>query len=505
MKILILTTIWKRIDIVKRFYNNLKSLQNHRNDIIIDVVSIVSEKEHFKLAKQYGFHVINCPNKPLGKKWNNGLFHVKNRKFDKLLILGSDNFINPKTLDLYFENKKEDIIAFSDLFLLNLQNKKVKYLNNFNTANKKIGAGMLIDYKIVKACDFKLWNDNKSISLDASLYKKVYSVFPNIRVKHISSDDGAFLCDIKNGVNIHKFESFKTKIYEVDFIKKYCDINTFTNIFNAKIMKKTKLIDIVIPYSTTFNTKENNDLKYALRSIDKNAVFDCRIIIIGDLPEFIDFYKKPDKTNAIKEIEYISHERKGGLQFANCLDVNTKMNKIILNDAISDDFIVSYDDILFTKKTEIEDLNNNYVLDSKKAKNVTNYVQLKRKTVAILVKNNFPYFNFETHLPRLINKSKMILIYKKFKPIANLLLHFTLYGNYFFGNKFPILVNKKSKIKAGFYGADNDFSYNHNQSKAKLKELIKKHQFCNFNDDSLSENLKKSIAEIFPNKISFEK
>jgi hypothetical protein len=70
----------------------------------------------------------------------------------------------------------------------------------------------------------------------------------------------------------------------------------------------------------------------------------------------------------------------------------------------------------------------------------------------------------------------------------------------------PIIVNKKSKIKAGFYGLDDEFSYSSNtKSVSVLKTLVKKHKFLNHTDAGLSQNLQKVIHELFITKTQFEK
>jgi hypothetical protein len=503
MIISILTTIFKRKEITLRFLNHLKCLQEYRDDITIDVTCVISEDSYYDIIKSFGFNIVIHPNKPLGKKWNAGLKFLKTRRFDKLLILGSDDFINLKSLDLYYIKRKASIIVFSDLFLFETNSNKVKYLDNFIYPRRVIGAGMLIDEKIVKKCDYKLWNSELNQTLDTSLIKRINSFYKNIKLSYISIKDGAFICDVKNGRNIHGFNSFKLyETLDIEFMKKNTDVITFNNITNMNKLGKTLNMDVVIPYITS----KNEELRYALRSINRNAEFKCRIVIIGNKPDFIKYGKNVVENCSIQEIVFVPSTRNGGFQFANCSDANIKMNSILLNNDISDNFIITYDDIYFIKKISLLDLQKKYILQSKELKIDSNYRKLKALTMNLLAKQNLPFFNFETHLPRFINKAKMKIIYNKFKPLKNLLLHFTLYGNFFLKNYMPIIVNKKSKIKAGFYGFDDEFSYNSNtKSVSVLKTLVKKHKFLNHNDNGLSANLQKVIHELFITKTQFEK
>jgi FkbM family methyltransferase len=274
-------------------------------------------------------------------------------------------------------------------------------------------------------------------------------------------------------------------------------VTNLVNSINWKIMKANRKIDVVIPYIASKGTFD--ELKYALRSIEQNLDADFRVVIIGDCPEWI------NREN----VNYIPHIRDNVAVMTNCYDANNKMNKLLTNTDISEDFIVTYDDIYFLKKTTIDDINKFYAIKNGGDSTASStWKELLNNTFAQLKSKNLTQFNFETHLPRFINKKKMTEVYQLFRPIRHRLLHYTLYYNYFLADNFPVCISKENgqfpEIKAGFYGVDDDFSLDSKKSPSELVEMLINYQFLNHDDAGLSDNLVKIIKKLFPNKSKFE-
>jgi FkbM family methyltransferase len=275
---------------------------------------------------------------------------------------------------------------------------------------------------------------------------------------------------------------------------------TVTNIVNSinwKIMKANRKIDVIIPFIATKG--KFDELKYALRSIEQNLDADFRVVIIGDCPEWI------NREN----VNFIAHKRDDAAVLTNCYDANNKMNQLLTNSEIGDDFILTYDDIYFLKKTSIDDIKKFYAIKNGGDSTASStWKQLLNNTFARLKSKNLTQFNFETHLPRFINKKKMIEVYQLFRPIRHRLLHFTLYYNYHLQDNFPVCISKENgqfpAIKAGFYGVDDDFSLDGNKSPSELIEMLINYQFLNHDDAGLSDSLVKIIKKLFPNKSRFE-
>ena len=71
--------IWKRENITKICFDNLKELQKEFN---IEVLCIVSEQWAKIMAFEYGFKYVNAPNECLGTKMNIGVRESLKYKYD---------------------------------------------------------------------------------------------------------------------------------------------------------------------------------------------------------------------------------------------------------------------------------------------------------------------------------------------------------------------------------------------------------------------------------------
>jgi len=124
-KILILLPIWKRENITKICFDNLKELQK---DFNIEVLCIVSEQWSKLIAFEYGFKYVEASNECLGTKMNIGVRASLKYDYDYLMNLGSDDIITKELFDLYEPLFKEDHPFFGStrLTFINSESKEIK-------------------------------------------------------------------------------------------------------------------------------------------------------------------------------------------------------------------------------------------------------------------------------------------------------------------------------------------------------------------------------------------
>lgn len=60
---------------------------------------IVADDENLDVAGEYGADTVTAPNKPLGAKWNTGLYHAADTGVDWIVWVGSDDWIHPAIFD----------------------------------------------------------------------------------------------------------------------------------------------------------------------------------------------------------------------------------------------------------------------------------------------------------------------------------------------------------------------------------------------------------------------
>lgn len=463
--------------------------------IELNVLVAGSEGEASRtLVESFGFYYTEQPNSPLGRKWNNALDYSRRFDYTHLVVLGSDDLLNVETFKSYYLYKNYGCVWFRDLFITDFVTRRSIYLKGYYRQNRKvIGAGFMIARNIIEQANFKLWKNSLNKGLDGSMVDTINSLPLVFSRRMIGTLEGCVLVDLKSDVNIHGFTSLKGEKPRRNPLS-YFPEEIFT-LNNVIMPETTETFDVVIPYIET--EKEFKELRYALRSIETNLKHEkpIRVVIVGDMPMFI----KPET------VKHIPLTRVDGIEFTNCYDAGRKMNAVILDDSISPDFLVMYDDTYLVQPVGVEELSE--VLKMKLVDEFNTqkvHGKLLAKTFDVLKADVEAPANFETHTPRLINKQLMVEVYKKFKPIKNRLLHFTLYFNTHFDPTKSKTINKQNKYKIGFYGSVDAYSYSSDLPGNELAEKIAKYRFCNHNDAGLSAGLTDALNILFPEKSKFE-
>lgn len=182
------------------------------------------------------------------------------------------------------------------------------------------------------------------------------------------------------------------------------------------------------------NGDENEDLKYSLRSIEKNAPKFNNIFIVGYKPDWV-------SDNVI----YIpTHQRKANSKH---LNTNTNVLTACKDSRISEDFILMNDDFILIKKI------TNWNKSLSKVKNTISeqikiYSEdspansLYKKTFSDClnliqeISGNKNPLNWELHIPIIINKKNYINLFSdervlKYIDEHTIILKRSLYGNCF--------------------------------------------------------------------------
>lgn len=256
------------------------------------------------------------------------------------------------------------------------------------------------------------------------------------------------------------------------------------------------MIDVVYQYVDGKSADE--ELKNSIRSIERYLDAQFKLHIVGDMPSNL-------------ELEHVNHiplERKDGVEFTNCYDAGAKMNAVILHPEIGENILYMYDDIYLMQKVTVEELRElteTFCMQESDADPLpqdTKHRQLVNRTREVLQKAGKPSCNAETHMPRLISKSKMIEVFQTYTPIRNRLLMFTLYFNHFLQGDFKTINEIQPKI--GCYGYDDQPLSYAPKSATDLRDLLKKAIVLNHNDQGYSSVVKEVLDTRFKTKSKFE-
>lgn len=251
--------------------------------------------------------------------------------------------------------------------------------------------------------------------------------------------------------------------------------------------RKPATIDVVIPYVT--QTVVWDELKIAIRSMEKNFTFPFRIHLLAEeLPAW-----------ASPKLKLIRCEQIKGFENAKAFDAVSKIEKAIAS-RISHNFIYTYDDVVFLNPVSLADLEFRW--SHKRLTNEANILTFtggaRWKNVMIntlkrLQANSLPDYNYETHLPRVFKKGFMGLTIEKFgfKRIPYAIP--TIYFNFNYDGA------------QGIIGPDSP-SANVNKpfTSEELSELLNEKQILSYNDSGLNDELKSYLLNLFSEKSSFE-
>lgn len=166
------------------------------------------------------------------------------------------------------------------------------------------------------------------------------------------------------------------------------------------------------------NTAKNPELIHSVRSVCENFPY-RKIWFLGGCPEGI----IPDCHISIQPISKIKTKTTANL-----------FKKACANSLITDDFILFNDDFFVMK--EVESLPPRYssTLEEtaarikRKYKKATHYTKLLEEASQKLKEKGCTTFNFDMHVPMVINKEKMLKVMEEFPGIG---CKRSLYGNYY--------------------------------------------------------------------------
>lgn len=220
----------------------------------------------------------------------------------------------------------------------------------------------------------------------------------------------------------------------------------------------------------------NAELKYSLRSIEKNLPHN-KVIFYGGKPLGL----TPDK-------QFLVNQKPGN----KWLNVSDMLYQACLNDEITESFWLMNDDF-FVLSEPIADCFSDgdisqlcSIIQLKNRGFPTKYTKHLEKTAKALENEGYVSMNFELHCPMLINRKEMLKVYDEFPGVAG---HRSLYGN--------VAVNDLTGVR---WGSCNDH---------KIVDLDKGigdwSWFVSTEDRSFAEGkVGKEIRALFPEKSRFE-
>jgi hypothetical protein len=275
--------------------------------------------------------------------------------------------------------------------------------------------------------------------------------------------------------------------------------------------------NIVVPLGGR-NTHNDMELRYMLRSIDKNFDFEYKVTILSDKNHKIDWLQNVDYKIVERYYPPRLLKKYNKPHYENYFDTLNKLKITAENNDFVNDILWVYDDILVLKKLDKDSIKTIYAGGRYEDKKVywDNITRNKWKnTIQQAIQRSKQYgevYLYETHLPRYYQRDKLIKLFTTY-DFQNMDIPYapaTLYYNMFYKKPDNMyLVSEdilNNDVKAGFYGTPNTLC---DQFPSKTKEQVLKYvegkTFVSYNENGMTEPFLDWMHKTFKKKSRFEK
>ncbi len=224
------------------------------------------------------------------------------------------------------------------------------------------------------------------------------------------------------------------------------------------------------------------ELHYSILSIRKFFRGEFKIFVYGDDPKE-------------KGVVWIKTDKIQSEKNSKTTDINYKILRIAGSKEINEDFVYMYDDIILLKPCTEEDFKPTRAVDyapkpgmyfGPNAKPSRTWINQWLKTMLTLKQYQLPTWNYETHLPRWYNKTRIMEIMDRYRPVDNVLLFASLYFNTYCLAPDESLEKNKN-IKAGLYDP---------HEAAWIQANVPGKLFLNYDNVGLNQHLKNFIKTL---------
>lgn len=232
----------------------------------------------------------------------------------------------------------------------------------------------------------------------------------------------------------------------------------------------------------------NNELRYSLRSIEKNGVNIGRVFVVGEDPKFLN----PEN------VEYVYCYDKYG-ESSKHNNIHYKIEYMIRTGLLGDHFLIMSDDQFYIKQTDFDKLpvyykNKQIPTEVPVGFSLNTYWESLFETRKFLLKNGLPVYQTNPHCAKHIDvnlwKDNQHLIDKGFNVRHGAEINL-LMGNLMIANGIEPQPIKDCKV----------FEY---KSEKELLEKIDNRSVFSIDDGAIEGGIGKYFGELFPEKSKYE-
>lgn len=176
----------------------------------IDKVVIYSKPNDGKFLEQTNYFAkAQYPNNPLSYKWGAAVMSLEQLDFDGVILLGSDDYIDPNFYEFAKKNiHKYDMIGFTDAYYE--CDGTTYYWEGYDNhrTGEPVGAGKIYNRKFLERINFDLYPKAKEVGLDYMAQQVCIKNEAKMLITSLKKE-GLFMCDVKDGEGMNSLEKLQ--------------------------------------------------------------------------------------------------------------------------------------------------------------------------------------------------------------------------------------------------------------------------------------------------------
>ena len=229
---------------------------------------------------------------------------------------------------------------------------------------------------------------------------------------------------------------------------------------------------------------DNNELRFTLRSIEKNAKNYGKIVIVGEKPPWIqDVLHIP-----FKDVFSPGKNADGNMVL--------KVQAAVYHPEVSDEFIYINDDELFLVPQDVTRLgwyHKGQMINFRTVTWLHGFWRLRlHRTMRTLVEKGLTSYHYDNHLPFRMEKKKFLKCYSAFDFGDN--IGYTI--NSMYGNFHKVQGTKITNHKLRVFGP---------MTREEIDRRIDRRLYLTFNDNGLNKDMVGWLKDTFPTPSKYEK
>lgn len=253
-------------------------------------------------------------------------------------------------------------------------------------------------------------------------------------------------------------------------------------------------------YVYRHSANDGFELRHSLRSLAMHAPYIRKVWIYGDRPEFI--------SDECSLIEHVPHEVTSRVLGVKTPVVNFFLLMFLssLIPDLSSEYLFLSDDFYLLKVFPIKEARKDRCLEDMSQVTVRGkgiWVEALWHTYDALRRLGYTGYNFETHVPALLTKKRVMDAYGDLKDFVTedrwygLLGPTAVLNHAFAKEKMPLVNLYEEKSRAGFWGKPPAYEDVVKASEGRM--------FFNFDDLAFGDTIRRFLTERFPKRSKFEK